>query len=309
VGGTISGLASGGSGPSGLVLLDNGGDSEPIASGANGAFTFPTALPNGSHYNVTVQTSPAGESCNVGNGSGTVNGANIVNVTVTCGVSGALPPIISNVYYLPQYQNVEVTESNGYLCSIGDLNYAYTQNDSQETLEPLIGAGTESFGFYVAAPAVAAPLWGIGTFTLTCFGTDATGTTTPTQAPAFFGPLLTISASAAQPLPPLPQLAISYFIAEPSTNTLDWTTTNSTSGTVCSILDEYSSYNRIVQSSTVTQPPTLFLPANNSNFPYANACPATTIPFPDTLTLSCSDPTTGTAAKSTSVTFNANICP
>ena len=33
---------------------------------------------------MTVKTSPAGQSCTVANGSGTVGSANITNVAVTC---------------------------------------------------------------------------------------------------------------------------------------------------------------------------------------------------------------------------------
>jgi hypothetical protein len=306
VGGTVSGVPSG-SGPSGLVLLDNGGDSLAFPFGSNGAFTFPTALPSGSAYNVTVHSSPAGESCSVANASGTVGGANITNVTITCGVSNALPASITSIGYLTQFQNVQFTESNGYLCSIGDLSNAYTENDGQYTLEPLGGSGT--YSFLLEFSPVSAPLWGINTATITCFGTDATGTTIPVLPPAFSGPLLIINTATSQPAPPLPQVAISSFTADTSNNSLSWTTTNSTPGTVCSILDEFSSYNRIVHSSTVTQPPILNLPASNTGFLYANACPATTIPFPDTLTLSCSDATTGTAFKTATVTWNKNICP
>lgn len=79
VGGTVSGLAG-----TGLVLQNNGGDNLPIS--ANGPFTFPTALGNGSPYNVTVFTQPTGpaQTCTVTNGSGTISGANVTNVQVTC---------------------------------------------------------------------------------------------------------------------------------------------------------------------------------------------------------------------------------
>jgi hypothetical protein len=79
VGGTVTGLLG-----SGLVLRNNGGDHLAIA--ANGAFTFATALADGSAYAVAVVTQPAGPSqtCTVGNGSGTLAGANVTNVAVTC---------------------------------------------------------------------------------------------------------------------------------------------------------------------------------------------------------------------------------
>ena len=78
VGGKISGLSA-----SGLVLLDNGADSLAVSSGA-ASFKFPAALKNGSTYAVTVKTQPAGETCSVANGAGTISNANIGNVAVTC---------------------------------------------------------------------------------------------------------------------------------------------------------------------------------------------------------------------------------
>ena len=78
IGGTVSGLAG-----TGLVLQNNGGDNRTIA--ANGAFTF-TAQDDGTAYNVTVASQPAGPAqfCSVTNGSGTLAGANVTNVIVNC---------------------------------------------------------------------------------------------------------------------------------------------------------------------------------------------------------------------------------
>jgi Putative esterase len=82
VGGTVSGLASGGT----VVLQDNGGNDLSVT--ASGAFTFSTALAAGAAYNVTVKTSPLGQTCTVANGTGTVGSANVTNVAVTCATSG-----------------------------------------------------------------------------------------------------------------------------------------------------------------------------------------------------------------------------
>ena len=76
VGGAVTGL-------SGIVtLLDNGGDALPVI--ANGSFTFPTPVAEGSTYAVTVQTQPATQTCTVTDGSGTTGGANTTDVNVTC---------------------------------------------------------------------------------------------------------------------------------------------------------------------------------------------------------------------------------
>ena len=48
------------------------------------AFTFVTQLATGAAYNVTVKTSPSGQSCSVSGGTGTVASANVTSVVVTC---------------------------------------------------------------------------------------------------------------------------------------------------------------------------------------------------------------------------------
>ncbi|MDT8438116.1 MAG: FG-GAP repeat protein [Wenzhouxiangellaceae bacterium] len=79
IGGSVTGLDG-----NGLVLRNNGGDDLTIA--ADGPFTFPTALNDGSGYTVTVATQPAtlSQTCAVTNGSGTLAGADVANVQVTC---------------------------------------------------------------------------------------------------------------------------------------------------------------------------------------------------------------------------------
>ena len=78
IGGTVSGLSSGGS----VTLLDNGADA--LAVTANGSFTFTTAVASGKAYKVTVSVQPTGETCTVTSGSGTVGSANVTNVAVAC---------------------------------------------------------------------------------------------------------------------------------------------------------------------------------------------------------------------------------
>ncbi|MBW8758335.1 MAG: hypothetical protein JF586_12055 [Burkholderiales bacterium] len=79
VGGAVSGL-----GASGLVLA-NGEDTLAVAAGAT-AFTLPTAVAPGASYAVAVRTQPQGEQCSVGNATGTMAGASVTNVAVTCAV-------------------------------------------------------------------------------------------------------------------------------------------------------------------------------------------------------------------------------
>lgn len=80
VGGTVTGLVG-----EGLVLQNNGGDDLPI--GADGFFIFPTALPDGSAYDVTVYAQPnttPGENCSVKRGKDTLQGDNVDDVDVYC---------------------------------------------------------------------------------------------------------------------------------------------------------------------------------------------------------------------------------
>jgi 6-phosphogluconolactonase (cycloisomerase 2 family) len=77
IGGTLSGLASGQS----VALVDNGGDTLVVSS--NGVFTFATPVVSGLPYVVGVATQPAGQYCDVSDGSGTAN-AKVTSVGVTC---------------------------------------------------------------------------------------------------------------------------------------------------------------------------------------------------------------------------------
>jgi hypothetical protein len=76
VGGAVSGLSGS------VVLEDNGGDDTTVT--ADGSFTFPTALASGAAYAVTVESDPAGQTCTVANGAGTVGSADVTDVAVTC---------------------------------------------------------------------------------------------------------------------------------------------------------------------------------------------------------------------------------
>lgn len=78
VGGSLSGMGTGKS----IVLQNNAGDNLTLTN--NGSFTFATALADGAAYAVTVATPPNGHTCTVSNGSGTVSGANVTNVSVSC---------------------------------------------------------------------------------------------------------------------------------------------------------------------------------------------------------------------------------
>lgn len=80
VGGSVSGLSG-----SGLVLQLNGTIDLPVS--ASGNFRFPKPLAKGSAYAVTVKSSPSSpvkQTCTVNQGSGTVGGAAVNNISATC---------------------------------------------------------------------------------------------------------------------------------------------------------------------------------------------------------------------------------
>jgi hypothetical protein len=80
VGGTVNGLSA----TATIVLEDNGGDAVTLS--ADGPFAFPTSLPSGTAYTVSVSTQPAApaQTCSVSAGTGTVNTGNVANVVVNC---------------------------------------------------------------------------------------------------------------------------------------------------------------------------------------------------------------------------------
>lgn len=77
VGGSISGLSGAG------LVLANGTDTVAVNSGAL-SFTMPTAVVYNGSYAVRVQSQPAGLTCSVNNGAGTMGGTAVTNIAVAC---------------------------------------------------------------------------------------------------------------------------------------------------------------------------------------------------------------------------------
>jgi len=100
----VSGLATGLS----VVLQDNGGDTTTLV--ANGSFHFPTLVGTGASYSVTVLTQPVGQTCTVGNPSGTVDASDddVTDVTLTCATTASLTGTVSGLG-----AGTSVTLSNG----------------------------------------------------------------------------------------------------------------------------------------------------------------------------------------------------
>lgn len=82
IGGTVSGLDG-----IGLVLTSSGGDELEVSS--DGAFVFDTLLPNGASYAIEVTAQPSSQRlCKVANATGTITGADVTDIEVTCAVPG-----------------------------------------------------------------------------------------------------------------------------------------------------------------------------------------------------------------------------
>jgi hypothetical protein len=86
VGGTLIGLAATSTG--GVVLADaiGGGVTDTVAVNQNGSFTFPTKVPSGAMFAVSVKTNPTSpvQTCNVSGGAGTIVNGPVVSVVVNC---------------------------------------------------------------------------------------------------------------------------------------------------------------------------------------------------------------------------------
>lgn len=88
IGVTVSGLT-------GTVILQNNG-TDNLTISANGNYSFTTRINNGSAYAVTVHTQPAGQTCTVNAGTGTVSGGNVTGIALAC-VNNTYEIIVGNV--------------------------------------------------------------------------------------------------------------------------------------------------------------------------------------------------------------------
>jgi hypothetical protein len=79
IGGTVSGLTT-----SGLILEEISAGLPNLTINASGSFTFSGSVPDGASYDVRVRQQPTGQTCSVLGGTGTVGGANVTSITVTC---------------------------------------------------------------------------------------------------------------------------------------------------------------------------------------------------------------------------------
>ena len=162
VGGNLNGLAG-----SGLSLQLNGG--QDLAVSADGSFAFPTSIVDGSSYVVTVATQPSNlnQNCVASNESGTLAGANVADVQVTCTtltyfIGGSVSGLLGSglMLHLDSGQDVPVSvngsflfanplvDGSQYLVSVG------TQPSSPNQICSLTGGGGTVAGGDVTAVQV-----------------------------------------------------------------------------------------------------------------------------------------------------------
>jgi hypothetical protein len=65
-----------------LTLQNNDGDDLLFLS--DGSSTFTTQMAHGDEYDVTIASSPEGQTCNISNGSGTINAADVNDIAINC---------------------------------------------------------------------------------------------------------------------------------------------------------------------------------------------------------------------------------
>ena len=83
--GTVEGLQGEG------LILQNNGDHD-LSVDEDGEFWFDVTFPDGHEYDVTVLAVPAQQNCHVNNGSGVIDGANVVDLDVQCSEASSNDP-------------------------------------------------------------------------------------------------------------------------------------------------------------------------------------------------------------------------
>ncbi len=108
IGGTVSGL-------SGTVVLQNNGIDD-LSVAADGRFTFPLSIANGSDYDVRVRGQPTGQLCTVTNGAGTASGR-VTSIAVSCQsnptIGGTVSGLTGTVILQNNGGNSLATATNG----------------------------------------------------------------------------------------------------------------------------------------------------------------------------------------------------
>jgi hypothetical protein len=183
VGGQVSGLRG-----LGLVLQNNRGDDLPV--GADGSFAFATSLANGSSYAVSIKTRPSApaQECTVSNGSGTVAGADVTNVAVTCTCESVLlagtnatesaklrtSVLGTNAFCTVDFMNTATATPT--LAMLRPYSAVLVYNDTDPSDAQATALGNAVADYYDAGGRVVISLFGHGGYAVTGrFGTVSNG--------------------------------------------------------------------------------------------------------------------------------------
>jgi hypothetical protein len=155
IGGVVIGLRSGASVP---ILY---GNNASLTASANGAFTVPTPVTNGTTYILSVGAPPTGQSCGVQNGSGIVSAANVKNIFVYC-TGNVTDATLTGTYDLA---SLNIDNDADQLFSAVPFNGTGTQGASTVTTDQAgtITTGTDNGGAYSVTTVVALPVLTSGT--------------------------------------------------------------------------------------------------------------------------------------------------
>jgi alpha-tubulin suppressor-like RCC1 family protein len=174
IGGAVAGLTG-----AGLVLATAGQPDLEVQAGAT-AFAFTTKVPSATSYDVTVKAQPAGETCEVLSGAGTVAAADVDGIVVEC---GGWKKVASGSYH------VVAVRTDGSLYAWGRNDWANVGDGSavDRPAPVLIGTGfadvaagfTHSLALTRDGSLYA---WGSNTY-----GQLGDGTQVPRNAPALVG--------------------------------------------------------------------------------------------------------------------------
>ncbi|WP_175485804.1 autotransporter domain-containing protein [Lysobacter sp. yr284] len=190
---SVGGTAGSQTGPVTLQLASTNpaGSQQVVVAQAATSFVFPTRLPQGANWNLSVLSSPAGQICTAAPASGAAIAANVTNIALVCTtvtVTVAPATLPAGALSAPYSQTLSATSANG-------GNAPYTFATSAGALPP--GLALSSAGVLSGTPTAA------GSFNFTVQATASngfSGTRAYTLAIAQAGQ--TITAFAANPAAP-----------------------------------------------------------------------------------------------------------
>ncbi len=144
IGGPVSGLTG-----AGLVLQLNGANDYAIDPGSTG-FTFPpsTTLGSGNLYTINVRSQPAGQTCTIVNGTGTVRALapTATNVNIGC-VNNDTSALWTGTYRLGDVNGTAVPGVRAFLTLHADGTYLYGEHHGDPECGANNGNGAE-YGVY-----------------------------------------------------------------------------------------------------------------------------------------------------------------